>query len=81
MGGDEPEIPSEAGSLPQMPVTELAMVEEMVREPLGLYLKKTLGISTWRDDEEFPAATFPLAMADRDQRDLTMGLLDVSGGR
>jgi exodeoxyribonuclease V gamma subunit len=77
MGGDEPEIPSEAGSLPQMPVTELAMVEEMVRDPLGLYLKKTLGISTWRDDEEFPAATFPLAMADRDQRDLTAGLLDV----
>jgi hypothetical protein len=77
MGGDEPEITSEAGSLPEMPVIELAMVEEMVRDPLGLYLKKTLGISTWRDDEEFPAATFPLVMADRDQRELTAGLLDV----
>lgn len=77
MGGDEHEIPSEAGSPPEMPVIELAMVEEMVRDPLGLYLKKSLGISTWRDDEEFPAATFPLVMSDRDQRELTVGLLDL----
>lgn len=77
MGRDEQAMPSKACSPPPMPVIELAMVEDMVRNPLGLYVRRTLGISTWRDDEEFPAATFPLAMSSRDQRELTAGLLGL----
>ena len=75
MGEEERGFPSAAGTPPDLPVVELSMLEEMVRSPLDLYLRKTLGISTWRDDESFPAATFPLTIDDRDSRSLTRDLL------
>lgn len=59
----------------EMPVVELTLLEEMVRNPLALYLRRSLGVSTWRDDEEFPAATFPLTLSSAQSRKLAESLL------
>lgn len=75
MGEEERRFPSAVGTPPELPVVEVSMLEEMVRSPLDLYLRKTLGISRWQDDESFPAATFPLAMEKRDARGLALDLL------
>jgi len=80
LGADVAPRPSRPAPAPELPVVELAMLEELVRDPLGLYLRKTLGISTYRDDEEFPPATFPLALPDREMRALTRELLAVLVG-
>ncbi|MFM9010006.1 MAG: exodeoxyribonuclease V subunit gamma [Planctomycetota bacterium] len=77
LGGDAPPQPSRPAAGPELPVVELAMLEDMVRDPLGLYLRKTLGIGTYRDDEEFPPATFPLVLPDREMRTLTRELLTL----
>ncbi len=63
LGNDEPRQTTRPSAPRDLPVVELAMLEDMVRDPLKLYLKKTLGIDTWRDDDEFPAATIPLTVA------------------
>jgi exodeoxyribonuclease V gamma subunit len=77
VGHAEQAVVSVAGPPPDLPVIELATLEWMVRDPLGLYLKHALGVDTWRDDEGFPAATFPLTLEARDERALTRELLDV----
>lgn len=84
IGDERRHATSAAGTPPALPVVEIGMLEEMVRSPLGLYLRRSLGISVWRDDESFPAATFPLAMDDRDShglaRDLLSRLVAAPGG-
>ena len=74
---DEPRQVTRPGQPRQEPVVELSMLEDMIRDPLKLYLKKTLGISTWRDDEDFPPATIPLSLEDLDQKSLAEELLDL----
>jgi exodeoxyribonuclease V gamma subunit len=69
-----PATPQAARTEPM--VTELSLLERMIRDPLGLYLKETLGIDTWRDDEEPTPATLPLAVEKRQARRLTRELLD-----
>jgi len=64
-----------SGDAQPLPVIELSMLEEMVRDPLKLYMQKTLGMSTWRDDEDFPAATIPLDVSKKDRRQLAEELL------
>jgi hypothetical protein len=75
LGGEAPPRVTLAGAPPELPVVELSLLEDMVRDPLRLYLRKTLGIDLWRDEEEFPAATFPLALTSRESRELTEDLL------
>ena len=70
------ESPAPPAVSPQ-PVIDLALLERMVADPLTLYLKETLGISTWRDDEEATPATFPLTLATRAVRSLTLELLHL----
>lgn len=74
---DEPRQVTRPGSPKELPVIELAMLEEMVRDPLELYMKKTLGMSTWRGDEDFPAATIPLDVSKKERRDLAKELFRV----
>lgn len=76
LGGDAPPRATRAGTPPEMPVIELSLLEDMVRDPLKLYLRKSLGIDTWRDDEAFPAATFPLTLSKWDAEALARDLLD-----
>ncbi len=59
----------------EKPVFELPLLERMVVDPLRLYLEETLGISTWRQNEEATPATFPLRLENRDIRVLTLDLL------
>ena len=75
LGLDAPLPVTRVAALADVPVIELALLEEMVRNPLALYLKKSLGVSTWRDDEEFPAATFPLTLSSTQSRTLAESLL------
>jgi exonuclease V gamma subunit len=80
MGRPRPPAASrETPPLP-LPVTEFALLEEMVRDPLRLYLRKTLGIATWRDDDAGTPAVFPLGIAPHDHRTLARQLLDLLAG-
>jgi len=63
-----------ASTLPELPAIELSLLESMIRDPLNLYLKKSLGIDTWREDEGFPAATFPLGLSKKQSRELAASL-------
>jgi exodeoxyribonuclease V gamma subunit len=76
LGGDAPPRTTFAGTPPELPSIELSMLEDMVRDPLKLYLRKSLGIDTWRDDDAFPTATFPLVLSKWDAEALAKDLLD-----
>jgi hypothetical protein len=56
-------------------VVELSLLERMVADPLKLYLEETLGIDTWRTEEQSTPATFSLTLEKRDVRTLTLELL------
>lgn len=75
LGVEAPLHRTPAAPLATMPVIELALLEDMVRDPLAVYLKKSLGVSTRRHDEDFPAATFPLALSTTQSRRLAESLL------
>lgn len=76
LGLDAPAQVTRVGALADMPIVELALLEEMIRDPLSLYLRKSLGVSTWRDADEHPAATFPLTLSEWDAEALGRDLLD-----
>jgi exodeoxyribonuclease V gamma subunit len=60
---------------PAIPIlTELSLLERMVKDPLSLYLKETLGIDTWREDDEPTPATVPLSLEKKQSRLLTLEL-------
>jgi exodeoxyribonuclease V gamma subunit len=56
---------------------ELAQLEELLHDPLAPFVRRTLDIDTWRDDEAHPPATLPLGLAAWEERRLTADLLDV----
>jgi exodeoxyribonuclease V gamma subunit len=56
-------------------ITELTLIERMVKDPLGLYLEETLGIDIWREDDEATPATLPLVLEQSTARKLTLVLL------
>jgi exodeoxyribonuclease V gamma subunit len=69
-----------SGAIPRQPpaekpVIELQVLERMVVDPLRLYLEETLGISTWRENEQATPATFPLTLENYQIRALTLDLL------
>ena len=65
------------GTEPDMPVVELSALEQLVRDPLRLFVQHTLGINTWRDNNATTPATFPLALTTREHRELSEQLLQV----
>lgn len=65
------------GTAPDMPVVELAALEQLVRDPLRLYVQHALGINTWRENETVTPATFPLTITTREHRDLSWQLLQL----
>ena len=72
-GGAAAATPPSAGPI----LTELSLLERLVKNPLGLYLEETLGIDTWRDDDDAIPATLPLGLDRRQVRILTRDLLHV----
>ena len=60
---------------PGPPVVELSSLEAMVKDPLRPYLRQTLGVDTWRDDEAPIPATLPLGAERREVKALTLDLL------
>ena len=57
---------------PTWAVIELSALEQLVSDPLRLFVKHTLGINTWRDNEASTPAIFPLALTTREHRDLAV---------
>lgn len=56
---------------------EIATLEHFVRDPLGLYLRHSFNISTWRKDESATPATLPLEFEDGSDGKLTLELVDL----
>jgi len=72
-----PSIADTATAPPPLELTDISLLERLVKDPLGLYLQETLDITTWRDDDEPTPATLPLALPKKDARKLTEELLGV----
>lgn len=70
-------VPTGIGTAPDMPVVELSALEQLVRDPLRLFIQHTLGINTWREHSATTPATFPLVLTTRQHRDLSGQLLQV----
>ena len=56
---------------------ELSRIEETLHDPLAPFVRRTLDIDTWRDDDAQPPATLPLGLSPWDERRLAADLLDV----
>jgi len=67
-------VESAAGS---SPVIEVAQLEQLVIDPLALYVKDTLDIDTYRPDESATPATFPLSISKTATAKLTLELLNL----
>lgn len=67
--------PARAAGPPEALEIEIAVLEQLARDPLRLYLQETLGISTWRDDEAATPATLPLELSGQAERELTLELI------
>lgn len=70
-------ITTGSGMEPDMPVVELSALEQLVRDPLRLFVQHTLGINTWRDNDATTPAIFPLTLTTRQHRELSEQLLQV----
>jgi len=62
-------------------LTDLSLLEQLVKDPLRLYLDQTLGMSTWRDEDEPTPATIPLTVTKQQARALTGDLLQEIFGK
>ena len=62
-------------------LTDLSLLEQLVKDPLRLYLEQTLGMSTWRDEDEPTPATIPLTVSKKQARALTGDLLHEIFGK
>lgn len=74
-----PPAAASTGSAPDL--IDIALLEQLVRDPLRLHLEHTLGIDTWRDEDEPIPATLPLVLPRRQARDLTTELLAAIFGK
>ena len=62
-------------------LTDLSLLEQLLKDPLRLYLEQTLGMSTWRDEDEPTPATIPLTVTKTQARALTGDLLQEIFGK
>jgi exodeoxyribonuclease V gamma subunit len=80
--GQEPVRPAVAASCgPAQPpavmeLIDLAWLAEFMHDPLWPYVRKTLGIKTWREDDLPIPATLPLELAYPEQRQLRDSYVD-----
>lgn len=72
-----PAVATAAARPTPLVTVELARIEEMLHDPLALFVRRTLDIDTWREDAAQPPATLPLDLASWEERRLTTDLLDV----
>jgi len=69
--------PTGIGIAPDIEILELSELEQFVSDPLRLFVRHTLGINTWRDNESATPAVFPLNLTKREHRDRSEQLLQV----
>ncbi len=72
-----PAVATTAARVTPQTTVELARLEEMLHDPLAPFVRRTLDIDTWRDDDAQPPATLPLGLAAWEERRLTADLLAV----
>ncbi len=72
-----PAVTTAAAQPTPLVTVELARIEEMLHDPLAPFVRRTLDIDTWRDDDAQPPATLPLDLATWEERRLTADLIEV----
>ncbi|MEO5975121.1 MAG: hypothetical protein ABIQ38_07980, partial [Ilumatobacteraceae bacterium] len=77
LGKVAPPTPTAIGIAPEIEILELSELEQFVADPLQLFVRHTLGIKAWRDNESATPATFPLSLTKREHRDRSEQLLQV----
>jgi exodeoxyribonuclease V gamma subunit len=70
-------VSSIGGDLPELQIVELGQIEQLVIDPLRLFVRDTLDINTWRDDESSVPAQFPLLLTKFEHRQLSAEALAV----
>jgi len=75
------DVVTKAAPPARLPVVELAALEELLHDPLAPFVRRTLGITSWRDDDAPPPATLPLTLSALEQRRLAADLLELLQAR
>ncbi|MFA5774379.1 MAG: exodeoxyribonuclease V subunit gamma [Ilumatobacteraceae bacterium] len=70
-------VHSAVGVTPDLDVLELSELEQFVRDPLRLFVRRALAINTWRENESATPAIFPLSLTKREHRDRSEQLLQI----
>jgi len=72
-----PDVTTASARLTPLVAVELPRLEEMLHDPLAPFVRRTLDIDTWRDDDAHPPATLPLGLASWEERRLATDLIDI----
>jgi exodeoxyribonuclease V gamma subunit len=62
IGGPSKPVSSVGGVVADLDIVELGQIEQLVIDPLRLFVRDTLDINTWRDNEVAVPAQFPLTL-------------------
>jgi hypothetical protein len=64
------------GVVADLDIVELGQIEQLVIDPLRLFVRDTLDINTWRDNEVAVPAQFPLTLTKQQHRQLSAEALE-----
>lgn len=71
---DEPADSSGLVDVPELPIISLDTLEQLIADPLRVFVSGTLGINTWRDSRDEEPAVIPLKVQPREYRELAKSL-------
>ena len=77
IGAPSTPVVSVGGVVADLDIVELSQIEQLVIDPLRLFVKDTLDINTWRDNEVSTPAQFPLVLTNLQHRQLSTEALEV----
>lgn len=76
---DTSTTPGTPMSVEPLQVVPLESLEQLVQDPLRLFLRGTLGINTWRENREDEPAVIPLSISKSESKRLAASLFDALG--
>jgi len=76
IGAPSKPVSSVGGVVADLDIVELGQIEQLVIDPLRLFVRDTLDINTWRDNEVAVPAQFPLTLTKQQHRQLSAEALE-----
>jgi exonuclease V gamma subunit len=76
IGAPSKPVSSVGGVVADLDIVELGQIVQLVLDPLRLFVRDTLDINTWRDNEVAVPAQFPLTLTKQQHRQLSAEALE-----